>query len=347
MYFNRPNKPARIARLWTPLDSLIDTLQHPDERPDTLVSVAQLSRRYGDTLAVDDVSFELGKGEVLGFLGPNGAGKSTTMQMICGGLAPSAGQITINGFDLIDQPIEAKSNLGYLPENPPVYRELTVNEYLTYCARLHRIERARIGQALEAAREHCGLNDVQQRLIGNLSKGYQQRVGIAQAIIHEPPVVILDEPTVGLDPIQIREIRELIKTLGQDRSVILSTHILPEVQATCDRVQIINRGRLVYNGSTAELSHQGQGNRLQAAFDNPPDIATMQQLLGCLSLEQVDERRYLFTFESDNFASALVEASVHNGWRLFELIPRTSSLEDIFVELTTSEPTAATGDKAA
>ena len=318
-----------------------------DPAPTRLVQVNDLSRRYGEFLAVDRVSFELRQGEVLGFLGPNGAGKSTTMQMICGGLAPSAGQITINGFDLIDQPIEAKSNIGYLPENPPVYRELTVDEYLAYCARLHRIRRSEIGEALDNAREHCGLHDVRKRLIGNLSKGYQQRVGIAQAIIHRPPVVILDEPTVGLDPIQIREIRELIRTLGQDRSVILSTHILPEVQATCDRVQIIKQGRLVYNGSTAELGRQGRDNRLQVAFANPPSPQALTELAGCRSVEAVDEQRFALAFDDTGFARSLVEISVREGWQLFELIPQTSSLEDIFVELTTREPAAADSNEAA
>jgi len=329
------------------MDTPTDTRNDHSRQHTTLVAVENLSRRYGDALAVDNVSFELRKGEVLGFLGPNGAGKSTTMQMICGSLAPSAGQITINGFDLLDKPIEAKMNIGYLPENPPVYRELTVDEYLTYCARLHRIERSKISAALQQAREHCGLGEVRQRLIGNLSKGYQQRVGIAQAIIHQPPVVILDEPTVGLDPIQIREIRELIKTLGEDRSVILSTHILPEVQATCDRVQIIKRGQLVYNGSTEELGRQGQGNRLQAAFANPPEASLLAQLPGCVSVDNVDGQRVTLSFESADFARTLVETSVHNGWQLYELIPQNSSLEDIFVELTTSDSAATRQGEAA
>ncbi|NDG87803.1 MAG: ABC transporter ATP-binding protein, partial [Gammaproteobacteria bacterium] len=212
-----------------------------------LIEVEQLTRYYGDHCAVNNVSFALEKGEILGFLGPNGAGKTSTMQMICGNLAPTSGQVLINGIDMLDQPKEAKRALGYLPEIPPVYRDLTVDEFLGYCARLHGIPMERRQKALDQARERTGLKDVADRLIGNLSKGYQQRVGIAQAIVHMPDVIILDEPTVGLDPIQIREIRELIRDLGQEHGVILSTHILSEVQESCTRVQIIHQGRLVFN----------------------------------------------------------------------------------------------------
>jgi len=302
-----------------------------------LVQVDRLSRLYGDTLAVNQVSFELKRGEVLGFLGPNGAGKSTSMQMITGNLAPTAGQITINGFDLIDQPIEAKSCIGYLPENPPVYRELTVIEYLSYCARLHRVPASSLRSSLDDAMQQCGLEQVAKRLIGNLSKGFQQRVGIAQAIIHQPPVVILDEPTVGLDPIQIREIRKLIKALGNDRSVILSTHILPEVQSICDRVQIIRRGELIYHATIDELSQRGRGNSLTVAFRQAPAEHRLLQLAGLQSLNALDQHRFQIQFEQDDFAEQLVLQSVENNWGLFELIPDNTSLEQIFVELTTDE----------
>lgn len=302
-----------------------------------LIQVDSLSRLYGDTVAVNQVSFTLNKGEVLGFLGPNGAGKSSTMQIIAGSLAPTTGQVTINGFDLIDQPIEAKSCLGYLPENPPVYRELTVDEFLTYCARLHRIPRAELKTALDEAKQHCGLEEVSHRLIGNLSKGFQQRVGIAQAIIHNPPVVILDEPTVGLDPIQIREIRSLIKSLGKERSVILSTHILPEVQATCDRVQIIRRGELIYNAAIDELNQRGKGNHLTVAFNNPPGEQVLAELPGATAAHSIDPQRFQIQFEQDNFAESLVKTSVEKGWALFELVPDNTSLEEIFVELTTAD----------
>ena len=317
------------------------------DNSDILIKVDNLSRRYGDTLAVNQVSFELHKGEVLGFLGPNGAGKSTTMQMITGNLAPTTGQILIHGYDMIDDPIQAKSSIGYLPENPPVYRELTVDEYLDYCARLHRLKGSEIKQAMDEAKQHCGLHEVSRRLIGNLSKGFQQRVGNAQAIIHRPQVVILDEPTVGLDPIQIREIRSLIKSLGTERSVILSTHILPEVQATCDHVQIIRRGELIYNAPIDQLNPKGQGLMLRVAFRQPPGRPALQQLSGVVQITELDAARYQIQFEQEQQIDDLVAQSVANGWGLFELIPEHASLEEIFVELTTSEAPAADETEAA
>ena len=219
----------------------------------SLITVNNLTRHYGDFCAVNDISFELATGDILGFLGPNGAGKSSTMQMLTGNLAPTLGEIFIDGIDLLDEPRKAKSALGYLPEKPPLYKELTVTEYLVYCARLHRLDKQAIMSACDSAIERCGLGEVRKRLIRNLSKGYQQRVGIAQAILHSPPVIILDEPTVGLDPIQIIEIRKLIKELGSNHGIILCTHILPEVQAVCNRVQIINRGELVYKADLDEI----------------------------------------------------------------------------------------------
>ena len=321
-------------------------MEAPSNDNNLLVQVEKLSRRYGDTLAVNQVSFKLKKGEVLGFLGPNGAGKSTSMQMITGNLAPTTGQITINGFDMIDQPIQAKSCIGYLPENPPVYRELTVDEYLTYCARLHRVPSSQLLTALDDAKQHCGLEQVGKRLIGNLSKGFQQRVGIAQATIHQPPLVILDEPTVGLDPIQVREIRKLIQSLGQDRSVILSTHILPEVQATCDRVQIIRRGELIYHASIDELNQRGQGNNLTVAFNSPPELKELESISGVSFINKIDSHRFHIQFDQQSFAEKLVQQAVTNNWGLFELIPQNSSLEEIFVELTTSEDSPQETDSA-
>ncbi|CAA6824935.1 MAG: ABC-type multidrug transport system, ATPase component [uncultured Thiotrichaceae bacterium] len=214
---------------------------------ESLIEAVALSRFFGAHCAVEKINLQLGRGEVLGLLGPNGAGKSTTMQMLTGNLAPGSGEIKVNGIDLLDEPRKAKCHIGYLPEQPPVYRDMSVNEYLRYCARLHSLEWREAITAADEAKERCNLQEVQHRLIGNLSKGFQQRVGIAQAILHKPAVIILDEPTVGLDPIQIREIRALIRELGEEHGIILSTHILPEVQAVCDRVQILNRGRTVFN----------------------------------------------------------------------------------------------------
>ena len=304
---------------------------------ETLVHVEHLTRYYSLTRAVSDVSFDLAKGEVLGFLGPNGAGKSSTMQIITGNLAPNAGQICIAGIDLLDQPKRAKLEIGYLPEQPPVYRELTVDEYLLYCARLNRIPRGKTAIAIALAKERCGLDQVGRRLIGNLSKGYQQRVGIAQAIIHTPAVVILDEPTVGLDPIQIREIRALIRELGKDHGIILSTHILPEVQATCNRVQIIHHGKLVFSDSTVGLEQRMNATSLLAAFANTPDINSLQQVTGVDSAEQLADGRVRIHYSNTDPAEALVEQSVARQWRLHELVPERRTLEQIFIELTCSE----------
>ncbi|MGA9855133.1 MAG: ABC transporter ATP-binding protein, partial [Gammaproteobacteria bacterium] len=238
---------------------------------DVLVKVENLYRYYDDHCAVQDVNFALRKGEILGFLGPNGAGKTTTMQMLSGNLAPSAGQIFIDGTDILDQPKRAKSCIGYLPEQPPLYADLTVDEYLEYCASLNRVPRDKLQTARNLSKERCGLKDMGHRLISNLSKGYRQRVGIAQAIIHTPAVVILDEPTVGLDPIQIREIRNLIRELGKEHGVILSTHILPEVQSVCSRVQIIHKGRLVFNDSLAGLTLRMQSTSLLLTCRQVPE----------------------------------------------------------------------------
>ncbi|MEO8165894.1 MAG: ATP-binding cassette domain-containing protein, partial [Betaproteobacteria bacterium] len=227
------------------------------------VSARTLSRTYGSNRAVREVSLQLKRGEVLGLLGPNGAGKTTTMQMLTGNLAPTTGEVEICGIDLLDQPTQAKSRIGYLPEVPPLYRELKVDEYLRLAGRLHKVKKSAIANAVQRAKNRCGLADMGKRLIGSLSKGYQQRVGIAQAIIHEPDVIILDEPTVGLDPNQIREIRTLIRDLGRDHSLILSTHILPEVEAICDRVQILHRGEVVFNDTIAGLKQFRGGQALQ------------------------------------------------------------------------------------
>jgi ABC-2 type transport system ATP-binding protein len=302
-----------------------------------LVHAANLYRYYSQTCAVSDVSFDLARGDVLGFLGPNGAGKSSTMQMITGNLAPSAGQINILGIDLLDQPKRAKREIGYLPEQPPVYRELTVDEYLGYCARLNRIVRNRRQSAIDTAKDRCGLDEVGRRLIGNLSKGYQQRVGIAQAIIHTPAVVILDEPTVGLDPIQIREIRTLIRELGQDHGIILSTHILPEVQATCNRVQIINHGKLVFADSMHNLEKRMDSTSLVVRFHSPPDIVELQQIPGVSQVESLEGGRLHIYFTGSNPSGALVEKSVTAGWALEELTPQRSTLEQIFIELITAD----------
>lgn len=220
-----------------------------EQSASSTLSVRGLCRYFGTRVAVHEINLELKHGDVLGLLGPNGAGKTTLMRMLTGNLAPSAGSIEICGIDLLGHPSEAKARMGYLPEIPPLYRELTVNEYLEFAARLHRVSNAKIRFIVNRVMHRCGLNNTGKRLIGSLSKGYQQRVGIAQAIIHDPDIVILDEPTVGLDPNQMHEIRDLIRELGVERSVIFSTHALSEVESVCDRVQIMHEGRTVFSDS--------------------------------------------------------------------------------------------------
>lgn len=306
-----------------------------------LVKVEHLSRNYGPIVAVNSIAFEVRRGEVLGFLGPNGAGKSSTMQMITGNLAPTTGRVEICGIDLLDKPKEAKAQLGYLPEQPPLYRELTVDEYLRFCARINRLEKSRIASALATAKERCGLKDVGHRLIGNLSKGYQQRVGIAQAIIHMPAVIVLDEPTVGLDPIQIREIRTLIRELGKEHAVILSTHILPEVQMTCDHVQIINRGRLVYNDSLSNLNQQTRASSLIIGMRVPPAEEALTALPQITRVESIGANRWRLSHNVEHAPAAdIARLAAERGWGLCELTPEYKTLEQVFVDITSTEQAA-------
>ncbi len=303
------------------------------------VEASELTRLYGGREAVSNVSFSVKQGEVLGFLGPNGAGKSTTMKMLTGNLAPSNGSVKICGIDMIEHPKEAKALIGYLPEMRPLYKEFTIDEYLTIAARLHRVSGKHIKKAVENAKERCGLTHMSKRLIENLSNGYQQRVGIAQAIIHNPMVVILDEPTVGLDPNQIRPIRELIKEIGLERSVILSTHILPEVELMCNHVQIIDKGKLVFNGGIDVLKRHRVGNKLLIGFSNMPSIEDLLKIKGVTEAELTDNNmmRIRFAENQDSYKSpseAIVQAAVKNKWGLYQIAPDQTSLEDVFTQLT-------------
>ena len=305
----------------------------------TLIKATGINRYYGNSHVVKDLEFELHSGDILGFLGPNGAGKSTTMQMISGSLAPDAGQIEINGIDLIEKPTLAKQQLGYLPEQPPLYKELTVDEYLNYAARLRGIKKEHIKAAIEKAKQRCGLTMVANKLINNLSKGYQQRVGIAQAIIHTPAVIILDEPTVGLDPIQIKEIRQLIIELGQDHGVILSTHILPEVLAVCNRVQIIQQGELVYHSDMATITSSMQSKEIELSFKNPADIELIQSIAGISTAEQINDNDFCIELcenetESEQAINTLLSTAIDKQWSLTKMSPRVRSLEQIFIDLT-------------
>ncbi|MDD5274572.1 MAG: ABC transporter ATP-binding protein [Methylovulum sp.] len=300
-----------------------------------LIEAKHLYRYYGKQCAVNDVSFTLEKGQVLGFLGANGAGKTTTMQLLCGNLAPSAGQIKINGFDLLAQPKQAKQHLGYLPDTPPLYRDLTVKEFLRYCGQLHGIPNNSLPQAIAYAVARCGLNDVTNRLIAHLSKGFQQRIGIAQAILHNPELIVLDEPTVGLDPLQIREIRTLIRELGQDHGVILSTHILSEVQESCSHVQIIHQGQLILTESVAGLNKVMDTGVLQITTRLAPDIQQLLAISGISAIETLSENQIKIHHSlTDNPIQQITETIIAAGWELQELSPVKKSMEDIFIALT-------------
>ena len=309
-------------------------MSNPSSAPVTTIRAHGLVRRFGAHVAVNSIELTLNRGEVLGFLGPNGAGKTTTMQMLTGNLAPTEGEISICGVDLLAQPRDAKARIGYLPENPPLYRELNVDEYLALAVKLHRVPKRRRREAISRAKERCGLGDVGRKLIGTLSKGYQQRVGIAQAIAHEPDVVVLDEPTVGLDPNQIRDIRTLVRELGGQHSVILSTHILPEVEAICDRVQIMHHGSVVYSDTIAALKAFHSGRTVLVGLHRPPREAELAALPGVTSVERAANDLYRLQFGNDQDPrEALVARSVERSWGLYHLAP-AATLEDVFVHLT-------------
>ena len=310
----------------------------PERDTGATISARGLTRSFGAHIAVNDIALELKRGEVLGLLGPNGAGKTTTMQMLTGNLAPTRGTVRICDIDLLDDPVAAKSRVGYLPEVPPLYRELKVDEYLTLAAKLHRVPRARRRDAVAAARERCGLGSVGGKLIGNLSKGYQQRVGIAQAIVHAPDVVILDEPTVGLDPNQIREIRRLIRELGGAHSVILSTHILPEVEAVCDRVQILHHGSIVYNDTIAALKRFESGSTVLLGLHRPPPPEALAAVPGVAGAENIEPGLFRIQFAAGaDPTDALVRQAVERDWGLYQIKPAQTRLEDVFANLTRRE----------
>jgi ABC-2 type transport system ATP-binding protein len=313
----------------------------PEQDTVSTILARGLTRSFGSHVAVNDITLELKRGEVLGFLGPNGAGKTTTMHMLTGNLAPSRGEISICGIDLLEEPVAAKARIGYAPEVPPLYRELTVDEYLLLAAKLHRVPRARRAEAVGAAKQRCGLTEVGRKLIGTLSKGFQQRVGIAQAIVHMPDVVVLDEPTVGLDPNQIREIRALIRELGGGHSVILSTHILPEVETVCDRVQIMHHGEIVYSDTIAALKQFESGATVLVGLRRPPAPAELRAVPGVAAAEAVEPTLYRVQFAAgDDPTDALVKAAAARDWGLYELKPAQTTLEDVFVHLTRREENA-------
>ena len=312
-----------------------------------LIKANSLNKRYGSHQAVADINLELRKGEILGLLGPNGAGKSTTLRMLSGCLAPSSGTVALNGINIAEDAKAAKQAIGYLPERPPVYAELSVDEYLMFCAKLHGVDQAKRKDALTSAKKDCGLDHVGHRIIGNLSKGYQQRVGIAQAIIHRPEVIILDEPTVGLDPIQIREIRKLINALGEHHTVILSSHILSEIQATCSRVVIINNGQIVFSEGLEALAATTMAERIVIALRQPP-ASEQLKIEGVASVTELADGRFRIEPEADaDPREALAAKAVTEGWGLIELSSERKTLEEIFVELTTSDNNVSVTGEAA
>jgi len=308
-----------------------------DAAPLTL-SAHNLCRRFGQREVIHDVSLELRRGEVLGLLGHNGAGKSTTLQMLTGALLPHSGQIKICGFDLAHLPMQAKARIGFLPETPPLYREMGVHDYLLFSAKLHRVPQTKIADALAETKRRCGLQGSDKNIIGTLSKGYQQRVGIAQAIIHQPDVVILDEPTVGLDPAQIRDIRALIRELGDAYSVILSTHLLGEVESICDRVEIMHHGRIIYGDSSARMQQYGHQPGFIVTLLVPPELAELQAIAGVQHVEALSTTQFRILHAPDaDSGTALLALAAQRGWQAKQLAPLQARLEDIFVQITKNQ----------
>ena len=309
-----------------------------------MIQVSHLSKMYGPRTAISDLSFEVNKGEIVGFLGPNGAGKSTTMKILTGFMPASDGKAMIAGYDVFEKPIEVKRNVGYLPETPPVYLEMPVSDYVEFAARVHQVPKGKLGASVDAAIQKTALGDVRNRLIGNLSKGYRQRVGLAAALVHNPQVLILDEPTVGLDPKQIIEIRELIKGLAGDHTVILSSHILPEVTATCQRIIVINKGRIVAQDTLDQLQarlKRGLIYSLQVRTPNPTGVDAIRKIAGVGSVTAAGPK---LVVEIEPTASEvrdqIVATAVQQGMGVLEFSAEKVSLEEIFLQLTTEEKTS-------
>jgi gliding motility-associated transport system ATP-binding protein len=315
-----------------------------------MITVRGLTKRYARTVAVDNISFEVQKGQIVGFLGPNGAGKTTTMRILTCFLPPTAGTANVAGFDVLEQPLEVKKRIGYLPESPPVYPEMEVIEYLSFVGKLKGMSGASLASRIDEVCERCAVADVKKKLIGKLSKGYRQRVGLAQAIIHNPDVLILDEPTAGLDPKQINETRDLIKGLAGDHTIILSTHILPEVEQTCEQVIIINKGKLVATDSVHNLQNRARGAEsvlveVEGRDGSLSTTAVQQQLekvqgVSRVIFKETRNNRSIFEVESlkdRSIRGDLARAVVESGWNLNELRGAAMSLEEVFLQLTGSE----------
>ena len=323
-----------------------------------MIAVQELTKRYARNTAVDHISFAVQRGQIVGFLGPNGAGKTTTMRMLTCFLPPTSGTATVAGFDVLEHPLEVKRRIGYLPETPPLYLEMRTTEYLTFVGSLKGLRGSELSNRVNFVLDRCAISDVKEKVLGKLSKGYRQRVGLAQAIIHNPDVLILDEPTAGLDPKQINETRDLIKSLAGDHTIILSTHILPEVEQTCEQVIIINKGKLVATDSVHNLQDRarGAGSVLieVAARTGALDLAAaktrLEQVSGVTRVLARDSRDNLGVFEVEAhndraIRGDLARAIVQAGWDLNEMRTAAVSLEEIFLQLTGAEQQAAAADE--
>ncbi|MEJ2612354.1 MAG: ABC transporter ATP-binding protein [Candidatus Thiodiazotropha sp.] len=298
-----------------------------------LLTTTQLKRSFHNRLAVEPIDLQLAKGDILGLLGPNGAGKSTIMRMISGDLAPSGGQVEIGGFDLLTQPRQAKRYIGYLPEHPPLHRDQTVDEFLSDCARLRGLNRQKAQEARQTVKQRCSLEQSGKRLIRKLSKGYQQRIGLAQAIIHNPSLVILDEPTDGLDPAQIRQVRELIQELASERAIIISSHILSEIQATCNRVVILQQGKTVYSGDITPPDQPSY----RLGLEQNPQASEISALPTIATAEPLHTDYYRIRLQPGSRPSECVAQILQQGWGVCELTPETLSLEQLFLQATTGK----------
>ena len=315
-----------------------------------MIEVQHLTKRYGRVTAVDDVTFRVERGEILGFLGPNGAGKTTTMRVITGYMPPTQGKVVVAGFDVFDQPVDAKRRTGYLPETPPLYGDMTVREYLTFVAKIKGVPSGERTVRVTQVMKKTAVADMAERHCGKLSKGYRQRVGLAQAIIHNPDVLVLDEPTAGLDPKQIIETRELIKDLAGNHTIILSTHILPEVAQTCQRVVIINKGKVVAVDTPDNLTHRLRGAEtmyLQVDAGSADASSALQAIAGVTRVAVADRHEAAVGYEvvtthGRDIRRELAQTVVSHGWGLLELRPLRMSLEEIFLQVTTEEPAETT-----
>lgn len=299
-----------------------------------ILKIEHLSHKYSSQWAIQDINLEIGQTGIVGLLGSNGAGKSTTMNIMCGVLNHTEGTVHIDGIDIRENPEEAKKRIGFLPQHAPLYLDFTVDEYLLYCASLRLMPKAQIKSAVEEVKEKCGVSHFSNRLIKNLSGGYRQRVGIAQAIIHQPKLVVLDEPTNGLDPNQILEVRSLIKNIAIDRAVILSSHVLSEIQVLCNDITMIESGKIVFADSMDAFNNYVEPHSVFVNMQNPPAVAEFLQIQGVSEVEALTDRQYRLFFNGDaEITEKIIETSIKNGWQLREISLDKSSVDEIFAQL--------------